>query len=416
MKPPDARETLVSDPSAPALADAVTELDRLDTPAMLVDLPAAERNIERMLRPFRGTPVRVRPHLKTVKSPEFARRMLAAGAAGVCVAKLAEAEVMAAAGIDDILITTELAGAPKLERLVRLLRRQPRVRLVVDSVEGAEALQQALGAAGLAAEVLLDVDVGQRRCGVLPGEPALALAARIAALPALRLVGVQGYEGHLQQLATGERERRCREALALLAECADALRAAGHAIGIVTTAGTGTAAIALGCAGITEVQPGSFVFMDTSYRRALGGETRSSRRVSPNVEEYRVQSAGTNSGHEVPGAEFEPALSILSTVISRPRPGEAVIDAGLKSLSTDSGFAEPKDRPGMSYRPAGDEHGILAWSPGAPGADPEPRVGDRVELLPSHIDTTVNLHDVYHVMSGGRLVAAWPVSARGKVQ
>jgi D-serine deaminase-like pyridoxal phosphate-dependent protein len=364
---------------------SIGELDRLDTPAMLVDLPAVDRNIERMLGRFRGTPVRVRPHLKTVKSPELARRMLDAGAAGVCVAKLGEAEVMAAAGIDDILITTELAGAPKLERLVRLLRQHPRVRLVVDSVEGAEALQQALGSAGLGAEVLLDLDVGQRRCGVLPGAPALALAARVAALPALRLVGVQGYEGHLQQLESAEREARCREALALLGECADALRAAGHAIRVVTTAGTGTAAVALGCAGISEVQPGSFVFMDTSYRRVLG-------------------------------AEFEPALSILTTVISRPRPGEAVVDAGLKSLSTDSGFAEPKDRPGVSYRPAGDEHGILAWSTAVPSAQPEPRIGDRIELLPSHIDTTINLHDVYHVTSGGRLVAVWPVSARGKVQ
>jgi D-serine deaminase-like pyridoxal phosphate-dependent protein len=361
------------------------ELDGVDTPAMLVDLPAADRNIERLLSRFRGTRVSVRPHIKTVKSPEWARRMLAAGAAGVCAAKLGEAEVMAAAGIDDILITSELAGAPKLERLVGLLRRHPRVRLVVDGVEGALELQQALGAAGLGAEVLLDLDVGQRRSGVLPGGPALALAEAVARMPALRLVGVQGYEGHLQQLESSEREQRCRDALGLLAACADELRAAGHAIQVVTTAGTGTAAIALGQPGITEVQPGSFVFMDTSYRRALG-------------------------------AEFELALSILSTVISRPRPGEAVIDAGLKSLSTDSGFAEPKDRPGMSYRPAGDEHGILAWSPAAARPWPEPRVGDRVELWPSHIDTTVNLHDVYHVTSGGRLVAAWPVSARGKVQ
>ena len=162
----------------------MTGIDRLDTPAMLVDLPAADRNIERTLARFRGTPIGVRPHLKTVKSPEFARRMLAAGAAGVCVAKLSEAEVMAAAGIDDILITTELAGAPKLERLVRLLAAHPRVRLVVDGDECASALAAALAEAGLVAEVLLDLDVGQRRCGVPPGEPALALAARGVAAPA----------------------------------------------------------------------------------------------------------------------------------------------------------------------------------------------------------------------------------------
>ncbi|HTV26037.1 MAG TPA: DSD1 family PLP-dependent enzyme [Polyangiaceae bacterium] len=369
--------------AAPPPLEAL-DLDRLDTPAMLVDLPAADRNIERMLSRFRGTPIGVRPHLKTVKSPEFARRLLEAGATGVCVAKLSEAEVMSAAGIDDILITTEIVGTPKLDRLVRLLYRHPRVRLVVDGVEGAEALQGALGAAGLVVEVLLELDVGQRRCGVLPGEPVLALAAHLATLPALRLVGVQGYEGHLQQLEGAERERRCREALASLADSAQALCAAGHDVRVVSTAGTGTAAIAQRCPGITEVQPGSFVFMDTSYRRALG-------------------------------AEFEPALSILTTVISRPRPGEAVVDAGLKSLSTDSGFAEPKSLPGVSYRPAGDEHGILAWS-AAPVGQPEPRVGDRIELIPSHIDTTINLHDAYHVTSSGRLVATWPVSARGKVQ
>jgi D-serine deaminase-like pyridoxal phosphate-dependent protein len=374
--------------SARVVTQRAMAFESLDTPALLVDLAAADRNIERMMKHFRDGAVAVRPHLKTVKSPAFARRLLDAGARGVCVAKLSEAEVMAAAGIEDILITTELAGAPKLDRLVRLLADHPQIKLVVDSVAGADALARALNAAALSASVLLDLDVGQRRCGVLPGEPALALGAHVRGLPALRLIGVQGYEGHLQLCADADaRERQCRDAMALLRGTAEALRAQGHELSIVTTGGTGTALICKSCPGITEVQPGSFVFMDSSYRRVLGGE-------------------------------HEAALTVLSTVISRPRPGEAVIDAGLKSLSTDSGFAEPKDRPGLSYRPAGDEHGILSWDAAARGltSERELRVGDRVELIPSHIDTTVNLHDHYHVCVGDRVDAVWPISARGKVQ
>jgi D-serine deaminase-like pyridoxal phosphate-dependent protein len=358
-------------------------LDELDTPAMLVDLAGVDRNIERMLGHFRGSAVSVRPHLKTVKSPRWAQRLLDAGAAGVCVAKLSEAEVMAAAGIEDILVTTEVVGAPKLARLVALLRDHPNVKLVVDSMEGADALAAALGSARLSAGVLLDLDVGQHRCGVTPGAPALALARHIAALHELRLLGVQGYEGHLQQLPEHERESLCRHAMATLAESASRLRAEGHCIDIVTTGGTGTALICKTCPGVTEVQPGSFVFMDAAYRRVLGGA-------------------------------YEPALSVLTTVISRPRPNEAVVDAGLKSLSTDSGFAEPRDLSGMSYRPAGDEHGILSW--GASYHGREPRIGDRIQLIPSHIDTTVNLHDTYHLLQGGQLHEAWPVAARGKVQ
>lgn len=350
---------------------------------MLVDVAAMERNIERLLGRFRGTQVNVRPHAKTIKSPLLARKLLLGGARGVCVAKLGEAEVMVEGGIEDVLITTEIVGEQKLERLVRLLAAHPEVKLVIDDARAANALDAALGRAGLAARVLVDVDVGQRRTGVLPGEPALALARHIAGLPSLRLVGIQGYEGHLQQvLDAGAREAQCRAALTLLTDTAALLRHAGFGIDIVTTGGTGTADICARHAGITEVQPGSFVFMDTSYAKLLG-------------------------------AEYECALTVLSTVISRPRPHEAVVDAGLKSLSTDSGFAEPKARHGVSYRPAGDEHGILAWSPESAC---DLALGERIELIPSHIDTTINLHDSYFAQRAQRIEAIWPVAARGKVQ
>jgi D-serine deaminase-like pyridoxal phosphate-dependent protein len=359
--------------------------DGIDTPALLVDLEAADRNIQRQLGHFAGSAVRVRPHLKTVKSPVFARRLLDAGASGVCVAKLAEAEVMAAAGIDDILLTTELVGARKLERLVALLRASPlTLTLVVDGAVAVDALADVLDAAGLRVPVLIDLDVGQHRTGVLPGAPALALARHVASRPALLLAGVQGYEGHLQHvLDAAERERACRAAMATLVECADALRADGHDIRTVTTGGTGTALFCKSCPGVTEVQPGSFVFMDVAYRRVLGDA-------------------------------YEPALTLLSTVISRPRVNEAVVDAGLKSLSTDMGVAEPLDRPGVSYRPAGDEHGILSWD--ATAVENGPQVGEQIRFIPSHIDTTVNLHDGYHIVRNGACNTYWPVAARGKVQ
>lgn len=361
-------------------------LEVLDTPAMLIDLDLMEANIARLMERFRGSTVRVRPHLKTVKNPDLARRLLAAGAVGGCVAKVSEAEVMVQAGIDDLLITTEIVGQPKLARLVALVQRAPQIKAVVDSVTGAQALNQAMSEAQQHIDVLLDLNVGQNRCGVLPGDEALHLAHSLRELNHIHLRGLQGYEGHLQHVHDPEeRAQRCRRAMHLLTETAARLRAAGFPIEIVTTGGTGTAEICASCKGVTEVQPGSFVFMDTDYRQAIG-------------------------------PVYANALTILSTVISRPAAARAVVDAGLKSLSTDSGMPELKDIPGVAYRPGGDEHGILTWGDGALSATTALAVGDRVELIPSHIDTTVNLHDVYYAHRAGVLEAIWPVAARGKVQ
>lgn len=358
-------------------------LDELDTPALVVDLALMEANIARLMGRLRPSGVRVRPHLKTAKCPEVARLLAAAGASGFCVAKLGEAEALAEAGVDDLLITTEIAGAPKLRRLAALHARHPRVRCVLDSLEGARMLDAALAGADAPLEVLIELDVGQRRCGVAPGEPARALAAEVARLPRLRLVGLQGYEGHLQHVADPEeRGRRVDEAMGLLVSTAELLRADGHAIETVTTGGTGTCERCAAHPGVTEVQPGSFVFLDRAYRDALG-----------------------------PDAGYANALTVLATVISRPAPGRAVIDAGLKALSTDMGNAEPVGLPGVRYRPGGDEHGILEWDGDAPAGL---AVGERVALIPGHIDTTVNLFDVYHVHRGGELLAAWPIVARGK--
>ena len=355
-------------------------LDDLDTPCLTVDLDVFERNVRSCFSRLAG--VHVRPHLKTAKSPEVARLLLDAGATGVCVAKLGEAEVMLAGGIEDVLITSEIAGPVKVRRLARLVSDWPaaRVRIVVDSWDGASAIDETLSGT---LETLIEVNVGQNRCGVAP-EDALALADRIRGLERLRLVGLQGYEGNLQHVRDAdERRRLCDLSMGRLAAAAEQVRAGGHDIDVVTTGGTGTAEFCAAHDAVTEVQPGSFAFMDADYL-------------------------------DTGGIPYESSLVAIATVISRPAPDRAVIDAGLKTLSDDSGPARLVGVPGWSYQHGGDEHGVLT-----PNGEPdrlELRVGDRVALIPSHIDPTINLHDVMYAHRGGKVEATWAVAARGKVQ
>jgi D-serine deaminase-like pyridoxal phosphate-dependent protein len=355
-------------------------IEQLDTPCLVVDLDVFESNVRLCMK--RLAAVHVRPHLKTAKSPQVARLLLEAGAVGICVAKLSEAEVMLAGGIDDVLITSELAGPTKANRLAELVRRWPdaRVSLVVDSWEGASMLDAALPRA---LDTLIDVNVAQDRCGVLPAD-ALALADRLRALERIRIVGIQGYEGNLQHVRDPhERQLLCDYAMERLASAADALRAGGHAVDVVSTGGTGTAEFCAAHDVVTEVQPGSFMFMDVDYQ-------------------------------QTGGVPYAPALTALATVISRPQAGRVVIDAGLKTLSNDSGPARLADPSHWTYDHAGDEHGILTADQAEQRR--ELGVGDRVTLIPSHIDTTVNLHDVVYAHRGGELRATWAIAARGKVQ
>jgi D-serine deaminase-like pyridoxal phosphate-dependent protein len=310
----------------------------------------------------------------------LALEQLRHGAIGVTCAKLGEAEVMAAGGVRDLLISTEITGAAKIARLIGLAR-QARVITVVDDAGGAAALSQAAQAAGIRLRALVDVDVGQGRTGVAPGEPALALARRIAALPGLELVGLQGYEGHLQHIVNAdERAGQVREAMGLLIATRRLLEDAGLPMEIVSTGGTGTHRVVGSTAGVTEIQPGSYVVMDSHY--------------------------GT-----IEGLGFANALTVQASVVSRQRPNAAIVDAGYKTLSTDSGPARPRDFPDATYAPLGDEHGKVSFTNGCPLA-----LGDRLALIPSHCDTTINLHDAYYVLRGDTVVAVWPIAARGKVQ
>lgn len=356
-------------------------LDALASPALLLDLNSLNRNIARMASMFAGGKVAVRPHMKTGKCTKIAKILRDAGFKGLCVTKVSEADVLLRAGIDDILITSPIGHPVTAAWLVRLLAPGRTIRVVIDSKESADVLSDALRSQNVPSlEVLLDVNVGQNRTGVAQ-ENAVVIARYIADKNNLKLVGCQGYEGHLQMMRNGEdKKQRSRQAMTILTNVAKALRTEGHDIRIVTTGGTGTCTLCAEVDGVTEVQPGSFIFMDCSYIAAIGAEN------------------------------FHHALSILSTVISRPAPDKATIDAGWKSLSIDSGPARPANT-SWTYQSAGDEHGYIT----GPGVN-DLKVGDRVVLLPSHIDTTVSLHEVFYVMKEGKLVDVWPLEGRGRVQ
>jgi D-serine deaminase-like pyridoxal phosphate-dependent protein len=348
----------------------------VDTPALVVDLDALERNLDRMATFAKTTGKRVRPHAKTHKSPLVARMQLDRGAIGLCCAKLGEAEVLADAGIGPLLVTTEIAGALKLSRLVAL-RARAEVMAAVDDVDVARALSDAVAAAGLILDVLVDVNVGQDRTGVAP-DGAGELAACVASLAGLRLRGIQAYEGHVQHVYR-EAERRAE-----WRACADRMLAAreqlvkrGLAVEIVSTAGTGTCAFAAELPEVTEVQAGSYPFMDCDYAR-------------------------------VEGLPYESSLTVLASAVSRQRGDTAVIDAGWKAISTDAGMPAVKGRPELEYESKGDEHG------GVRGARLVP--GERIELIPSHCDTTVNLYDEYVCVRRGVVEAVWPIAARGRIQ
>jgi len=362
-------------------------LAEVDTPALVVDLGAFERNLERMRSLVAGSKAALRPHAKAGKSPEIARRQLAAGARGICCAKLAEAEVMAAGGIGDILITTPVVDAAKITRLIAL-RRDARIAVVADDERNLESLSTATSAAGVALDIVIEVDVGQGRCGVLPGPRAAELAERAARLPGLAFRGLQGYHGAIQGLKScADRKAEVARALERLLDSVRHVRARGLEPAVLTGGGTGSAAIDLALGGLTELQPGSYIFMDASYRAI----------------------AWDDAGAPPP---FESALFVLAGVVSRPTVDRAIVDVGWKSASCDSGPPVLRDLPGARFEFGGDEHGKLHLGDDAR----QLRHGDRVVLIPSHCDTTVNLHDRYVVVRGDTVVDIWPIAGRGRSQ
>ena len=348
-----------------------------DTPALLLDADALQANINHMAAFFKGRPCKLRPHFKSHKCTAIAKLQMEAGAVGITCAKLGEAEVLADAGITDILVANQIVGR-KISRLIELAKRA-RPIVAVDSAKNIADLSVA-AAAGAQLRVLVEVDIGMNRCGVAPGREALELAQAAAASPGLRFEGLQGYEGHLVLLRdAAERAEKTRAALAPLVETRRLIERSGLLVRIVSSAGTGTYDITGDYEGIDEVQAGSYATMDWWY-----GEIR---------------------------PEFRQAISLLTTVVSCPRQGVAVVDVGTKGVGADFGPPQVKGRPGVSVARFGsEEHTVLAVPDGAVS------VGDTLELIPSHGCATCNLYREFVVHRDGIVTGIWPIEGSGKMQ
>jgi 3-hydroxy-D-aspartate aldolase len=371
----------------PAKIDAT--LAEVDTPALVIDLDAFERNLQRMASFVKHAGVRLRAHAKTHKSPDVAARQVALGAVGVCCQKVSEAEVMVAGGIADVLVANEVAGAAKLDRLAALARRA-KVGVCVDDADNVAELEAAAAKAGATLDVLVEVDVGGRRCGAAPGAAAARIAELVARAPHLRFAGLQAYHGSAQHVReAGERRDLIARAVGFVEDTQRALKAAGLEAGVVTGAGTGTYENEAASGVYNELQCGSYVFMDADYAR--------NKRADGSF-----------------FADYEHALFVYATVMSLPVPERAVVDAGLKAFSTDSGLPLPWKLPGAVYQRPSDEHGILDLTSSVERLNR----GDKVLLVPGHCDPTVNLHDWYIGVRGlgtaqPQVECLWPVAARG---
>jgi 3-hydroxy-D-aspartate aldolase len=357
-------------------------LHEVQTPALLVDLDALDRNIERMRRFVAQSGVRLRAHAKTHKSADIALLQIGkGGACGICCQKVSEAEAMVRAGITDILVANEVRDPAKLARLARLAKRA-RIIVCADHIGAVTDLAAAAVAADAILEVLVEIDCGAGRCGSAPGAPARDIAVAIDAAPGLRFAGIQAYHGRAQHFATeAERAAAIAQAETLTRETVDLIAVAGLTCDIVGGAGTGTYPMEAASGVWNELQCGSYVFMDADYRRVLG----------PNA----------NDG-------YEHALFVLTSVMSLA-PGRGVADAGLKAFAVDSGLPVVHGLYGVTCKGLSDEHCQLDDPAG------QLRINQRIRMIPGHCDPTCNLHDWYVGYRGDRVEAVWPVTARGKL-
>ncbi len=360
-------------------------LAEIDTPALVLELSAFERNLRLLPASLPSGRVRVRPHAKTHKCPEIAQRQLSAGAVGVCCQKVSEAEAMVNGGILDIHLSNEIVGACKLEALAALAKRA-RVSVCADDAGNVSDLAAAASGAGCRLDVMVEINVGSDRCGVSPGGAALDLARQIARSPHLRFAGLQAYYGPAQHMRSAGQRREAAAAAAEQALKTKALLLAyGIACPIITGGGTGSYVFDAASGVYDEIQPGSYVFMDADYAR-------------------NEPSAGT--------PVFEQSLFVWTTVMSRPTAGLGAVDAGIKALSNDSGPPLVKGRPDIDYIRGADEHGVLRFHVPSQA----PRVGDKLLLVPGHCDPTVNLHDWIVGVRGDQVEVVWPVTARGALR
>jgi D-serine deaminase-like pyridoxal phosphate-dependent protein len=358
----------------------------IPTPALVLDLDAFEDNIRKMASHLKARGKAFRPHGKTHKCPEIARALIGAGAVGICAARLSEAEVFADHGIRGLLVTTAVIGTDKIARAMALARRVPDTMFVVDDEQNVRAINDA---ARGGAKIALLIDLYFGRTGVEPGEPALRLARLIDSLPNVELAGLQSYDGQAAHTTPfTARGARTNGNMAKAAATRKMIEEFDIPCSMVTGGSTGTYRFDSENPAMTELQPGSFIFMDLDYGKIGGADGGA---------EYR---------------DFKNALSVVTTVVSTP-PGFAIVDGGYKAFSTDRPFTpQPIDLPGVEYGWAGDEHGRLDLS----RSQRPVKLGDRIEFIPPHCDPTVNLYDQIYGVRGDRVEAVWPIAARGKSQ
>jgi D-serine deaminase-like pyridoxal phosphate-dependent protein len=362
--------------------------DDLPTPALTLDLDAFEWNVRRMADHCRQYRRALRPHGKTHKCAEVAKALMRAGAVGACAAKLSEAEAFARGGVTGILVTTAVVGKHKIERAVRLARQRPETIFCVDNAQNVRDLNDAAGAAKIRLNLATDLYIAGRT-GIKPLEPALGLAQSIDSLPHVKLAGIQAYAGHASHTNGFEKRREVSQAaMGQAVETKRLYLSKGLPCPLLTGGSTGTYNIDCEIEGITELQPGSYIFMDVDYNR-IGGKD------GPLYQDFR------NS------------LSVITTVVSKPADDMAVVDGGLKAFSTDKPFG-PRSRsmPDLVWAWGGDEHGKLSL-----GGKPVPvNVGDRLDFVIPHCDPSVNLYDRIFCLRGEAVEAVWAVSARGMSQ
>jgi 3-hydroxy-D-aspartate aldolase len=364
-------------------AEIGMSLDEVDTPALVIDLDAFERNLKRLAERVGGK-VRLRPHAKTHKCAVIGLKQMELGAVGVCCQKVSEAEAMVYGGVRDVLVTNEIVGKQKLRRLMGLAG-SARIATCADDPAQIVALNEAAGEAGITLPVHVEVNMGGNRCGVEPGQPALDLARQIMDARHLSFAGLQAYHGSAQHLRSWEeRQKAIVGAVEKAGSTRDLLAENGIQCANITGAGTGTFEFETASGVYTELQCGSYIFMDADYGRNLNA-------------------AGT------PGGEFEHSLFVLATVMSHPTRDRAVLDAGLKAVSVDSGMPLVAERPDVEYIRAADEHGKLTLH------DPQRPlpIGEKVKLIPGHCDPTVNLYDWFVGYRDSRVEVLWPITARG---
>lgn len=352
-------------------------MEQVSTPALIIDHDKMQKNIETMAEFAKENNVRLRPHVKTHKSPIIGKKQLEAGANGICVARVGEAEIFARQGFDDILIANQVIDVNQIKRLVKL-NKDSLVRACVDSENNVLDLNKYALNEGIVLEVVIEVDVGLGRNGVKPGEPALNFANLVKKQKGLKIVGLQGYEGHLISVHDNDlRKKQTEECMKLLVDTRDLLNDNGFDIKYLTASNSGTYMFSAKYKGITELQPGTYVFNDEHHFRIV--------------------------------PEFDIAATVLGTITNIPGKRLYTIDVGLKAATNDNGNPVFKDHPKCRIRVMTEEHSIFRASP-----NDNFQIGQKIEIVPSHICTTVNLYDHFTVIKDDEIFARWEIEARGK--